>query len=210
VNAIEGAWEEALPDVLLAEMAKKGVFFVPVLSEQGDLASLLDAKALKEYLDEPIVQIALTETLKKSLASDGGMLSRLREGVTQGPELLQAMKEQQERAFSNVRRARAAGVQLALGTGSGNFLVFPGAAVHRELELLVRAGLSPSEAIVAATRNTARLLGRGDELGTIEPGKIADLLILAGDPTSDIRNTQKIERVIQNGRLVRAEDLAVR
>ena len=66
-----------------------------------------------------------------------------------------------------------AGVPIAVGTGAGNLLVFPGASVHRELELLVKAGLSPMDAIVAATRKTAESIGRGAEVGTIETGKAA-------------------------------------
>ena len=209
VDAIEGVWEEPLSENVLAEMARKQVFYVPVLSEQGDLLSLLDEPAMKAYLDEPIVKRTLTTTMKRSLASSGGTLGSLRQALGNGSGLRQLLKQQQDRAFANVRRAQAMGVPLAVGTGSGSLLVFPGAAVHRELELLVRAGLSPLDAIVAATRNSAQSLGKGSDLGTVEVGKTADLVILSADPLADIRNTQKIDFVIQNGKLFQAADLDV-
>jgi len=78
----------------------------------------------------------------------------------------------------------------------------PGMDLHRELELLVDAGLSPLQALQAATRNPAQLIGQGHDLGTIESGKLADLIVIGGDPLQDIRNTQKIEMVIKGGKVL--------
>ena len=78
----------------------------------------------------------------------------------------------------------------------------PGMDLHRELELLVDAGLSPQQALEAATRVPARIIGKGRELGTIEPGKLADLIILGEDPLIDIRNTRKIEMAIPGGQIL--------
>ena len=93
---------------------------------------------------------------------------------------------------------RAGGVVLA-GTDCPNVAIVSGYSLHRELELLVRAGLSPMEAIMAATRRPAERLGQRDVLGTITPGRSADLLVLAADPLADIRNVRRIERVIARG-----------
>src|SRR5438094_2071635 len=93
---------------------------------------------------------------------------------------------------------RAGGVVLA-GTDCPNVAIVSGYSLHRELELLVRAGLSPMEAILAATRRPAERLGKRDLLGTIMPGRSADLLVLAADPLADIRNVRRIERVIARG-----------
>src|SRR6266446_6560716 len=93
---------------------------------------------------------------------------------------------------------RAGGMVLA-GTDCPNVAIVSGFSLHRELELLVRAGLSPMEAIVAATRRPAERLGKRDVFGTIAPGHAADLLLLAADPLADIRNIQRIERVIVGG-----------
>jgi imidazolonepropionase-like amidohydrolase len=93
---------------------------------------------------------------------------------------------------------RAGGKVLA-GTDCPNVAIVSGHSLHRELELLVRAGLSPMDALVAATRRPAERLGKRDVFGTIEPGRAADLLLLGADPLADIRNTRRIERVIARG-----------
>ncbi|HWB98023.1 MAG TPA: amidohydrolase family protein, partial [Bryobacteraceae bacterium] len=84
---------------------------------------------------------------------------------------------------------------------------FPGLMTHRELELLVEAGLTPMQVLIAATRNGALALRKLDELGTIEPGKRADLLLLSANPTEDIRNLRKIDRILLDGRWVERDAL---
>ena len=75
-----------------------------------------------------------------------------------------------------------------------------GLGLHVELESYVHAGLTPFQALQTATVNAAQALGLGDELGTIEPGKLADLAFLGGDPLLDIRNTRDVKRVMRGGR----------
>jgi imidazolonepropionase-like amidohydrolase len=94
-----------------------------------------------------------------------------------------------------------AGVVILAGTDAGflNSYVYPGIGLHQELELLVAAGLSPLEALRAATVNGARFLGRGGRAGTVEPGRVADLVILDRDPLRDIRATRDIHAVVLRG-----------
>jgi imidazolonepropionase-like amidohydrolase len=103
---------------------------------------------------------------------------------------------------ANLRRAAEAGVSIALGTDSPNPEVRFGEGVHRELELMVAAGLTPMQALVAATGEAARHLGREDELGTIQAGKAADLIAVSGDPLQDISATRGIVLVVREGRVV--------
>lgn len=95
-----------------------------------------------------------------------------------------------------------AGVPLLAGTDEPGPFVMPGFALHDELALLVRAGLTPAEAIRAATLDPARFLGATDSLGTVARGKIADLVLLDADPLLDVRNTTHIRAVVANGRLL--------
>jgi len=95
---------------------------------------------------------------------------------------------------------KQAGVLFLAGTDTGNPFCFPGFSLHDELALLVIAGLTPTEALRAATINPAKFLGADQELGTIAPGKLADLVLLDANPLEDIRNTQRIAAVISNGR----------
>jgi imidazolonepropionase-like amidohydrolase len=98
-----------------------------------------------------------------------------------------------------VKQLRDRGVFLTAGTDANNPWVAPGPSLHRELELLVQAGIPPLEVLRIATRNGAEALGLA-EAGTIEPGKAADLVLLAGDPAADIRNTRRIAWVMRGGR----------
>jgi imidazolonepropionase-like amidohydrolase len=100
-----------------------------------------------------------------------------------------------------------AGVPLMAGTDSAaGVYVMPGFSLHQELELFVKAGLTPMEALQTATLNPAKFLGRTRDLGTVEKGKLADLVLLDANPLDDISNTQKISAVVLAGRyLSRAE-----
>jgi amidohydrolase family protein len=95
---------------------------------------------------------------------------------------------------------RRAGVLFLAGTDTGNPFCFPGFSLHDELVLLVKAGLTPAESLRAATLNPAKFFGMDQTLGTIEQGKLADLVLLEANPLEDIRNTQRIDAVIMNGR----------
>src|SRR5712692_7789084 len=97
---------------------------------------------------------------------------------------------------------RRAGVEFLAGTDVLNPYCFPGFSLHEELGLLVEAGLTPMEALQSATLNPARFLGKEQELGTVEEGKIADLVLLDANPLQDISNTQRIHAVVVNGRLL--------
>jgi imidazolonepropionase-like amidohydrolase len=85
-------------------------------------------------------------------------------------------------------------------------MLVPGWSLHTELELLVAAGLTPSDALKTATLNTAELLG-ADSLGIVAPGKVADLVVLKENPLADIRNTRGVVLVLVRGQLYRADSL---
>jgi len=102
-----------------------------------------------------------------------------------------------------VRDMHRAGVDFLAGTDTGpNNPVPVGVGLHDELELLVESGFTPMEALQTATRNPARYFGRLKDMGTIEPGKLADLVLLSANPLDDIRNTRKIAVVILRGRVL--------
>ena len=108
-----------------------------------------------------------------------------------------------EYAVKNVKALSDAGVTIAMGTDSGAMPTrIAGFGEHRELQLMVQAGLTPMQAIVAATRNSARVLGAQEDRGTLEVGKRADFLILTGNPLEDIHNTTKISAIWHGGKPV--------
>ena len=101
-----------------------------------------------------------------------------------------------------VGMAREAGVKIVAGSDTPSPQLAPGPAAHTELELLVQAGLTPLQAIEAATATAAELLGRSHDLGGLRGGNHADLLVLTENPLADIRNTRSIDRVVLGGDLV--------
>jgi imidazolonepropionase-like amidohydrolase len=101
-----------------------------------------------------------------------------------------------------VRELFAHDVPILAGTDTGTPYSVPGFALHDELELLVNAGATPRQALHAATVEPARFLGRADDLGSVEPRKIADLVVLDADPLTDIRNTRRIHSIVTRGRVI--------
>ena len=118
------------------------------------------------------------------------------------PADLNARKQQFERELKLVGAMHRAGVKILAGSDTPNPYVYPGESLHTELQLLVEAGFTPMEAIQAATIRAAEYLGKTDQLGSIAPGKFADLVLLAADPLADIANTRRIEAVILNGKFL--------
>ena len=112
------------------------------------------------------------------------------------------MRASFEQAIQNVRLLKAAGVTLAVGTDADTPFAPPGLITHKEVEAFVDAGLTPLEAIGTGTKGAAQWAGVSDKVGTIEPGKVADLLILDRNPLENIRNTRAISKIVIGGRVV--------
>ena len=113
-----------------------------------------------------------------------------------------AARQDFERAKRNTGKLAAGGVLIGVGSDGGSELDFPGIMTQRELALLSACGLSPMDVLVAATRNGALALRKSGELGTLEPGRYADLMLLSANPLEDVRNLRKIDRLMLNGEWV--------
>ncbi len=175
-------------------------------------ATFAAAAALRQYDAIPVTDSALTRLLGEM--KDAGTLLEPTL-VTAQRIAARARNDQSRRALWQIdrwsyditRRAHDAGIPIVAGT---DLMGTPGrdslALIHDELELLVReAGLSPLQAIQSATRNGARAIGIEKDYGTIEVGKVADMVVLRGDPLADIRNTRTIAFIVKAGRLVPRE-----
>jgi imidazolonepropionase-like amidohydrolase len=113
-----------------------------------------------------------------------------------------------EKELEVVNTMHRAGIEFLAGTDTPpGVYIFPGFSLHEELQRFVAAGFTPMEALQTATLNPAKFLGMDDRLGTIEKGKLADLVLLDANPLDEIRNTQKIAAVIVNGRYLSRADL---
>jgi hypothetical protein len=122
------------------------------------------------------------------------------------PEETAQRHELLDRRLAFVGAMAGAGVPVVAGTDGGDLpFVIPGFGLHDELGLLVRAGLTPLDAVRAATVESAALLGLDRLLGTVEVGKLADLVVLDADPLTDIRSTTCIHAVLSRGRVINAD-----
>jgi len=118
----------------------------------------------------------------------------------------EAFRRSRRRQDQFVREYKRAGGAIVAGSDAANQLLIPGYSLHEEMSLLVDAGLTPLEAITAATRRGAQLL-RADSLGILTPGKVADLVVLNANPTRNIAATRNIAMVMIRGRMIRPDSL---
>jgi imidazolonepropionase-like amidohydrolase len=116
-------------------------------------------------------------------------------------EQARAGEQQLARGRANLLAVHRAGIAVAMGTDAGNPLTLHGPSVYWEMEEMQAAGLSPLDVLVASTRNGARAMGRQRDLGTLEAGKAADLVVLGADPLADIRNIRQVRYVMRAGAL---------
>ena len=150
------------------------------------------------YLDDEGIDLMLQRGtwLVPTLVAPQGVIDAAAAGVTFSPGVLDKATAVVGIHRDAVRRAVAAGVRLAMGTDSG---VTPHGHNLRELALMAEVGMSPGAVLEATTRSAARLLGVADHLGTIEPGKLADLVVVDGDPFEFDTLPERIEGVWSGG-----------
>jgi imidazolonepropionase-like amidohydrolase len=153
------------------------------------------------HLDDEAIELMLERGayLVPTLVAPLGVARAAEAGAPIPANVLVKAAEVVEAHQDSFRRAVAAGVNIAMGTDAG---VVPHGTNLEELQLMADQGMSPEDVLVATTKSAAELMGLDGELGTIEPGKRADLVVVAGDPFDFSDLDRRIERVYQDGRLV--------
>lgn len=175
-------------------MADSGTIVVSTLAVFDNIARLVDDPS---FLDAPLFQAVYTAKQIEELRTQARpRYASIGWGSWFKTTLTYAME--------NVKRLHDAGVIIALGTDRPI-----GPLTQRELELIVEAGISPLEAITIGTLNAAKYLGHEVDLGSLEPGKLADMVLLEADPSEDIRNTQRIAAVYKGGVKIDRSDLQI-
>lgn len=188
-----GIRDQAVDDELIRAMKSGGIFYIPTLLNDESESAFPEEPSMLE--DDFLVQAFAPEILRR-------LKERERGGRSKTDPAVAGIKAAFDMSSRNLKTLSDAGVRIAFGADSGaRGIRPPGWSEHRELELMVRAGLSPMAAIVAATRESAALLGASDR-GTLEAGKRADFLVLSADPLDDIRNTRRLVAVWRAGREV--------
>lgn len=187
-------------DRLFKKFVANGTWHVPTLTQTRQMARLADPDAIPASVEREL-PVFLATLWKRQITPSGVSVAfplsiRLdRTGLAERERLFRG-----DQAL--VGRMHRAGVGLLAGTDATAPLVVPGLALHDELALLVEAGLTPTEALRTATINPARCLKMEGQVGCIEAGLFADLVVLAKNPLEDITNTRSIEVVIAGGRVV--------
>jgi imidazolonepropionase-like amidohydrolase len=192
VDALAHSVRDApVDDEIVGLMKKKGTYYVPTLNVDESFFALADDPSL---LDDPFIQNALSPDVIAKFKS-----AEWRNKMLSDPNLAKN-RAAHETAKANLKKLQDAGVHIAFGTDSGaNPQRIPGWAEHRELELMVKAGLTPMQALVASSRGSAEMIGLHDR-GTLAKGKRADFIVLSANPLEDIRNTRKIAAIWHGGK----------
>lgn len=182
---------------LAKELSEKHVWVITTLSANADI--LRQATKLAEVLDSPEMKFVPKSYLDDCKTGGDPYATRGNDWVQENQIMVPFL-------FKIVGGLKAGQVQMMAGTDATNPIQVPGISLHDELAQLVQAGLTPYEALVAATRNPQIFLGRLQTVGTVSEGKTADLMLVEGNPLEDIANTRKIVGVMVRGRwLGRAE-----
>jgi imidazolonepropionase-like amidohydrolase len=174
---------------LFAKFVQNGTWQTPTLTALRGLTFLNNP----ERLNDP--RISSLPPLIQQYWKSGGA------GVRSDEETFQ-------RQLALVAAMHRAGVKILAGTDTPNPFVFPGTSLHDELALLVDAGFTPLQSLQSATIRPAEYLGMTDRLGSVAPGKFADLVLLDADPLTDIANTRRIAAVVLNGKLQHLDSAA--
>ncbi|HEY7216737.1 MAG TPA: amidohydrolase family protein [Thermoanaerobaculia bacterium] len=197
---VHSVWDQPVDDELLDLARKNGAMYCPTLTVVRGYQRMFEAAARRQApaVDDPngcvdpgtlarVAETAQVQTQEEPLTADQ---LKTRDAGRANRERL---------AADNLKRVAAAGIPIAMGTDAGNPLTLHGPAVYAEMEAMQAAGLTPMQVLVAATRGGAAAMGRGKDLGTVEKDKLADLLIVAADPTADVANLRRVRYVVRGG-----------
>jgi imidazolonepropionase-like amidohydrolase len=192
---IDSTYDAVRCDSLAARFVRNETWQVPTLTVRYNVTHL-DDPALENDPRLRYMPRFLRQRWSDRAASIEG-------GSSRAPAAQQAQYRRETIIVGQLFRA---GVPILAGTDEQNPYCMPGFSLHDELARLVAAGLTPLAALQAATINPARFLHATDSLGTVDVGKLADLVLLDGDPRIDVRNVSRIDAVVVNGRLIDAAE----
>lgn len=184
-------YDQERATALFARFARNGTWQCPTLIVNRSMAMLGD----KAFRNDPRLTYVPAAVRSNWQPENNPVLA----SRTADDYALRARRNQKEAAA--IAEMRRAGVRFLAGTDTGNPFCFAGFSLHDELALLVDAGLTPMEALQSATSNAALFVGKEESLGTIEKGKIADLVLLDANPLDEIANTRRIAAVVVGGEL---------
>jgi imidazolonepropionase-like amidohydrolase len=194
---VHGVMDKPLDDEFLDLLKKSGAIYNPtlvVIEGYVAIAKTAAAGTATPFDDpngcvDPSTRARLAATAEIEAAS---VASKVRDREVR-------TAERKALGLANLKRVRDAGIPIAMGTDAGNPGTLHGPSVYAEMEAMQAAGLTPMEVLVASTRGGSRALLREKEIGTVEKGKLADLVVFAKDPLTDIANARTVKGVVRGG-----------
>ncbi|MEA2562037.1 MAG: hypothetical protein QOH06_3541 [Acidobacteriota bacterium] len=203
--------EDQLVDQEFLDLARKaGTIYCPTLTVyrgyQGLLGGIVHHQAPE--IDDP--NNCVDAGTRAKIAETAQVTPKPEEELTEDffASLSKDYADRSRITAANLKKVLDAGIPVAMGTDAGNPLTLLGPSIYAEMEAMQAAGLTPMQVLVASTRGGALAMGREKEIGTVEKGKLADLLIVAGDPTADVVNLRKVRWVIRGGAMRPIEELS--
>jgi imidazolonepropionase-like amidohydrolase len=193
---VHSVWSEPVDDEFIALARESGVVYTPSNTVVEGYQH-----AARGTVDGSLYPLECADERSRDLVASPPSADRV-PASRLSPERDRATQRRIEIGQQNAKRLHDAGVAITVGTDAGNPGTLHGPSIYREMELLQEAGLAPMDVLVAATKIGARAMGREGELGTVEEGKFADLLLLDADPTQDIANARQIRWVMKGGVMV--------
>src|SRR6202035_4640804 len=195
---VHSVWDKPIDQEFLDLLKAKGTIYCPTLTVARGYVRMFAAavQGKAPAVDDPngcLDPVTLAKVAATATAGAGGVTAEqlaTRDRVT---------GERERTAAANLKRVKDAGVTIAMGTDAGNPLTLHGPSVYAEMEAMQAAGLSPMEVLVASTRGGAIALGMDKEIGTVEKGKVADLLVVGADPAADVKNLRQVRYVVRGG-----------
>ncbi|HET7400318.1 MAG TPA: amidohydrolase family protein [Usitatibacter sp.] len=200
VHSVE---DEPVDDEFLALAKKNHALYCPtlfvVMGYRYALSGTWEPTEAEKRLADP--QILATMHDVRTMPAEK-LPERVAKAVKEPPKV-----EPSRISLDNLRRVWEAGIPVAMGTDAGNIGTLHGPSVFREMALMTQAGLTPLQVLRSATVNGAKAMGRERDLGTLVPGKLADLVILDADPLADVQNLSRIFRVVKDGNVYDPREL---
>ncbi|HEY3570840.1 MAG TPA: amidohydrolase family protein [Thermoanaerobaculia bacterium] len=202
---VHSVFDKPVDDEFIALMKKNGAIYCPTLTvyrgyyvmTQGAVQHQAPRIDDPNGCVDPLTRAKVAETARVTAPIPADRLQRLQGRVEDGERI----------GAANLKRVQDAGIPIAMGTDAGNPLTLHGTSVYAEMEAMQAAGLTPMQVLTASTRGGAMAMRRAKDFGTVEKGKLADLLIVAADPTADIANLRKVRYVVRGGAVRPIEEL---
>ena len=211
VHSVE---DELVDDEFLSLARQNGTVYAPtlVVGEIWARAMISVVLDTPQQLDDPngCVDPATVALARNTGELQAFLPERNRGNVEYALQRMQRVGRTQAVMAENLRRVHAAGITVATATDAGNPLTLHGPSIHNEMEAMQAAGIPAGDIVVMSTRNGARAMERDADFGTLETGRLADLLILAEDPTADVRAFRSLTHVMRAGVLHEQRSLAYR